>query len=227
MPVLPRLSALVPCAFALAFATPVHAEDQAELWLNGIVFVPLGEQNQLIVDTSLRMNEDAEGISAYVLRGTLLTHVAEHVRLGGGYGQFWNYSDGDFTIAENRPHQDAWIDFPLKAGGAITSRTRLEERLFSSGSNDVGVRLRQMVQYVGPELGNTKLKPVLSEEIFYKVNSNDRQTSGFDQAWTTAGLRYPVTDRFNLDVNYFNQWVFRPGDDKMNHTALVVAGYHF
>ena len=227
MPVLPRLSALVPFVCALAAAAPAHAEQEAQLWINGIATIPLDDQSKILVDTSLRMNETAEGISAYLLRATALTHVADKVEIGGGYAQIWNYDDGDFTVSESRLHQDAWVHFPINKGGTLTSRTRLEERFFSNGSSDVGVRLRQMAQYIGSELGETKLKPVLSEEVFYRINDNDRQNSGFDQARTIVGLRYPMTDRLNVDVNYYNQWVFRPGDDLVRHSAMVLFGYKF
>ena len=212
-------------AAALIAAAPVHAEQVAQGWLNGAVTVPVDDATGFTLDTSLRFSEVAGGLQQYMIRGTAQTQIAPDVTIGIGYGQSWSYSDGRFTGEEQRPHQDLGIGLGRALGGTIATRTRLEERIFT-GDGEVGFRLRERAQYAGPKISSGGIQPVASIEAFYNLNDTDRGARrGFDQLRTTAGLRLPIAGKLTLDASYFNQWIFRRGEDRIGHTALLAFGY--
>lgn len=105
---------------------------------------------------------------------------------------------------------------------ALSSRTRIEQRWLSSGS-DLGWRLRQMVRAAVPLKQGGKVALIGSAEVFVALNDTDwGARSGFDRLRTFAGLELPLSGKSSVELGYLNQYAANAtGPDRMDHVAAV------
>src|SRR3546814_13021149 len=105
---------------------------------------------------------------------------------------------------EDRPRQQ--ISFPLGgfAGGKLSGRVRLEERLRRDG-DDIGLRLRPQIKYTLPLGTGSKTALVLSHESFIQVNDTDwGQASGYARLRKPIGGTPPLTTVVSVELGYLN-----------------------
>ena len=113
------------------------------------------------------------------------------------------------------------------AGGAWSSRTRVEERLFS-GSNRVEVRLREQIGFRGEPIGHSTIRPDFSGEILFNLNRTaGGQSAGINSIRGKAGLSAPLSEHLDISLAYLGLYVPRTGEDRMLHVALTGMTYHF
>src|SRR3546814_18059305 len=93
---------------------------------------------------------------------------------------------------EERPRQQNRFPLGGFAGGKLSGRVRLEERLRRDG-DDIGLRLRPQIKYTLPLGTGSKTALVLSHESFLQVNDTDwGQASGYARIRNAIGVKTPL-----------------------------------
>ena len=120
-----------------------------------------------------------------------------------------------------------WQDFVWRepAGRAKRMwRTRLEERLVED-SEDVGVRLRQMMKVSWAVRSGSRLSLVAFDEFFFFLNNTDfGQDAGFDQNRAFVGLawRFDEAGHVTVELGYLNQFeAIYAQPDRLNHLVML------
>jgi hypothetical protein len=209
----------------IALATPALAQTDtdAQAWATASGSADLADGVALALESTARFGDDADGLYELEFGGWLEFDAGDGITVSTGYVRVPGYSRGDLTKMEDRPRQQ--IAFPLAsfAGGKLSGRVRLEERLRRDG-NDVGLRLRPQIKYSLPLRAGGKTALVLSHESFIEVNDTDwGQNSGYARMRNAIGVKTPLNDAISIEAGYLNQYDFgRNGDrDEMAHVATV------
>ena len=123
--------------------------------------------------------------------------------------------------------QQVWQQFLWStrfAAVGFTTRTRLEERFLSTGS-DVGWLLRQFFKATYPFGSRSRLGLAGFEEAFFNLNDTDwGATSGFAQNRLFVGLYWRIDEkpRTTLEAGYMNQYLNNIGRrDRMNNILMM------
>ncbi|WP_417613570.1 DUF2490 domain-containing protein [Parasphingorhabdus sp.] len=230
MPVLRKLiagSTAFLVAQSVAMDPAVARDDEAQLWILPNAKIPLSPGMSAIAEGGIRYSESADGLAQIFARGSFQLDVADDLSLALGYGHFQNYKAHRRSGTEERPFQQLNWSMGKAAGGEWSSRTRLEERLFS-GSNRVEVRFRERVGFRGKPIGNSSIRPDFSGEILFNLNRTaSGQSAGINSVRGKAGLSAPVADHLDISLAYMALYVPRTGEDRMLHVALTGMSYHF
>ncbi len=103
----------------------------------------------------------------------------------------------------------------------LTSRTCLEDRSIENneGYFEVVYRLREMIKLMYPINGKQIRAGILygiaSDELFVKTRSSVTGDDFFDRNRLTLGLGYSITDNFQIEVAYANEYLPRTPNDKV------------
>lgn len=210
---------LIP-ACALLAATPAAARIEHDLssWTNVTVQAPIGDRLVWFAEVQPRVQQDVSRLDQLLLRGAVGYKVTARLTLYQGFLHVVLPIEGGRDRNEERPFQQATWLVPVPHG-ELQSRTRLEQRLLSSG-NDVGLRLRQMLRYELPA-GKRRPKPLIHAEAFVALNDTDwGARAGFDQLRTLIGAELPLFGASTAELGYLNQLVNRRGGDVLvNHVV--------
>ena len=219
-----RNKRLISLSFAgLLLAAPASARtDQDEqIWLNATIIGNVGKF-AYFAEAQPRFGDGVSRLSQLLLRPAIGYQVSKAVTVYGGYAHVVSPVDNGKDRNEERLFTQVSWSLGMLAGGTLSSRTRLEHRRLSNGS-DTGWRVREMLRYTHP-LGDPKtIRALAWEEVFVAFDDTDwGQHSGFDQARTFVGLEVPLPGRSTMDIGYLNQTVNDPGRRlRMNHVASV------
>ncbi len=199
------------------------------VFANGKLPEPLNNRRgswRLWLDGSLRFGDDASRLSQGLIRA------------GAGYqlSKAWTLWAGYAYIRTEQPYaaiptneQRIWEQAIW--GGAfgrfkLSSRTRLEQRFFSGGS-ETGWRLRESIKATQPLDSSDAWSLVVSDEIF--VNLNDAKltpkltaTAGWDRNRFFFGPGLNLSGSLRAELGYLNQYTFRHnGPDKNDHIVAL------
>jgi len=187
---------------ALAVSGPVQPDSRFLLWFDG----------------HARFRDDSSELGVTIARPGVGWRIADGSALWLGYGRITNHLDGP-NIGENRIWQQATFPLGRLFGGALSNRTRLEQRFREDGS-DTGIRLRQFLRWARPL--NENFSAVAWNELFIGLNATDwGQRDGFDQNRLFAGGAWHIKDTLRLELGYLNNRLGRPGDDQTNHNISL------
>lgn len=212
-------------AALLSVAGPAYARtvDDGQLWLVGVAsgpFLPASERVLGWLELQTRFGEDMGDLSQTLARAALGWRVGPRLDLYAGYGRIDTLVDGGDDIGENRFWQQALFQVAKPLGGALSGRTRLEQR-WDERDDDVGWRLRQFVRYAYRFEG-TRWSLVLWDEVFLALNDTDwGARSGFDQNRGFVGGAFHLTDALRVEAGYMNQFLRRSGADQQNHVLSL------
>ncbi len=152
-------------------------------------------------------------------------YINDQLHLGLGYTRDWLD-----RFNENRAYEEIGWRVPRAEWGALTLRTRLEQRVNDKLDRDnVGVRLRELVQWSYPLPGLPRVNLILSDEVMWFLNSSSWRSDGFTENRAFAGLNLPLVAKTRLTLGYLNQFV-RKGSSKdhlLNHVLFVNLGFQF
>jgi hypothetical protein len=215
-----RLAALFALsAFTLSAGPALADEQDNQVWTNVTVQQKLGGKLLLWAETQGRFGDDASRLSQSIIRPGLGYQASPTVTVWAGYARVTNPGPG-LDVKEDRLWQQLSWNAGKVLGGALSSRSRLEQRNLNTG-DDTGWRLRQLFKYDRPfgETGGPSL--VVTSETFVAVNDTDWGVrGGFDQMRNFAGVGFPVAPKTRVEVGYLNQYINRVGDnDRTNHIA--------
>jgi len=149
----------------------------------------------------------------------------DQLHVGLGYTHDWLD-----RFNENRAYEEiGWRSHPTD-WGRFTTRTRLEQRVNSKlDSNNMGLRIRELLQWSHPLPGWPRVDFILNDEVMWYLNSSAWRSDGFAENRAFAGFGIPLAAKIRLTVGYLNQFV-RKGTSKasqLNHALFVNVGFHF
>jgi len=162
------------------------------------------------------------------------------VRPGVGYtlNNAWSVWAGYAYIRTEQPYartpsneQRIWeqVSWQGTAGRAdLSSRTRLEQRFHSAGS-DTGWRLREMGKLMHPLGLNGPWLIAVYDEIFINLNStNFGAKSGADRNRVFVGPGIHVGRPLRIELGYLNQYTFNNnGPDRVDNLLSISAFWNF
>ena len=208
-----RVVAVTVALLVLAATASAQTEDTG-VWIgvNMTARVPSASNNpgpwRVWTDGQLRFGDDASKFSQGI------------VRPGIGYavGRGWTFWTGYAYIRTEPPYssrtttehriweQVSWSGAIART--ALSSRSRLEQRFVSTGS-DTGWRLRELVKVTQP-LGSTSMwSAVVYDEFFVNLNSTDYGASaGSDRNRFFVGPGIKLSKMMVAEIGYLNQYTF-------------------
>jgi hypothetical protein len=171
-------------------------------------------------DGIVRSRDGVSTLDVTSVRPTLLYDVTTHSSIGGGYVFVSNYPVTGGRTSEHRVFGIvSWTG--AAAGGSLTLRTRLEDRLIEANSGALW-RARPMARFSHPLRPNSRLAWVSYDELSLHLNTTTRFPRGVDQNRAFAGLSTTWSPRFRTEIGYLNQFV--PGHGAANKMNHVVSG---
>jgi hypothetical protein len=218
-----RVSAALLAALFIA-ASPAQASDQ--VWTAVVVSGPVAKNSRFLVwfDGQVREHDPGSDTDQTIIRPGIGWRVSKRLDLYAGYARIDTHRPGP-DGAEDRLWQQASYGIAKVAGGTLSGRTRLEQRMIK-GQDETGWRLRQFVRYGLPVKGPMSL--VLQDEVFLGFNRTPAQASGFGQNRAFAGFAWQFTPKLRSEAGYLNQYIRNQGTtpDRTNHhlsVQLIVA----
>lgn len=224
------------CAATLAAAVLTGAAPAAaDLSQDGggwIVLVTQGDFGRLSpklerlrywFDPQVRFLDSTGGFSQALIRPGLGWTIFDHGALWAGYT--WIR-----TEPVSGPHQtenQVWQQFTWsEPSGPFTRlwRTRLEQR-FRTGSDDVGLRLRQLFKTTLPIRDGSPISISAFDEVFFHLRDTDwGADAGFDENRFFLGLawRYAPKIGGTVEVGYMNRYIDKVGGTNvLEHLAMA------
>ena len=183
---------------------------------------------RLWLDAQLRFGDDSSRFSQGLVRPGI----------GYAFNSAWSVWTGYAYIRTDQPYastpsheqriweQVTWTGAP--GGTELSSRTRLEQRFHSAGS-DKGWRLREMGKLIQP-LGSKKIWAIAAyNELFVNLNSTDfGARSGADRNRVFVGPGIKLSKSVRVELGYMNQYTFNNnGPDRVDHTLSINAFWTF
>ncbi|WP_428408617.1 DUF2490 domain-containing protein [Hyphococcus sp.] len=216
-------AAVAAFVFALSVVQSAAAEDDFQIWAALSASGPARHDSRLLLslDGNMRWRDNASDLNFFIIRPGAGWKLNGDVSLWAGYAYSVAKQPEAQDTKEHRLWQQASYQLGEALGGALSGRTRLEQRFFSTG-DDTGWRLRQQVRYVRP-LSGPPLSLVLSEEIFFALNSTDWGASaGYDQSRTFFGLGIRAAESLKIETGYRLDHIRRERTaDAINQVMLI------
>ncbi len=211
------------CALAAAFApTPAAAtEEDFNVWGGQFIFIDLDEEGDWFVrgEAQERFTNDADRLGQLLLRSFVGYRISDSVTIGGGYAYILTDPIGPVEVNEHRIYQEATVVlYSDQSGLRVTSRNRFEQRFFEE-DGETGLRYRNQIQLTAPISDSNNL--VLYTEPFIGVNETRFNRGGIALWRNFAGVSVPLADGISVTPGYLNQYVFRDGEDRMDHIANI------
>jgi hypothetical protein len=225
-------------SFALIFCFASEAKAQSVdsgLWLSasatGKLPQPLNNAKgawRLWIDGQSRFGDDYSRFSQGLVRPGVGYAVNPAWTVWLGYAYIRTEQPYARTPSnENRIWEQ--VSWQRKAGSTdLSSRTRLEERFHSAGS-DTGWRFREMGKLMHP-LGSGPVWLIsVYDEIFINLNStNFGAKSGADRNRVFAGPGINLGKPLRIEMGYLNQYTFNNnGPDRIDHLFSINAFWNF
>lgn len=223
-----HLTALAALAPALLLATPAMAEEDIQGWAAATATVPVDDKLVIWLEAQGRFSDDVTRLGQVLIRPGMGYKVTPSTTLFAGYAYVRTSPAGGAVTTEHRIWQQAlWRALGDGKGVTLSGRTRLEQR-FVHGTDDVGVRFRQLLRLTAP-IDRQGTQVVGWTEGFFGLNDTQAgQRGGFDRLRNFAGVSLPVNDQMRLEPGYMNEYVRRRGvDDRVNHIASVTVNLNF
>jgi hypothetical protein len=167
-----------------------------------------------------------DGAGTMDVAGEWLTVTRDLTRrsvAGFGYAYMAGFPDNG-TIREHRIVQQ----FGWSTGNwwRASLKTRLEER-FVVKRGALPTRMRQQIRVTWPLAAKGKLRGIVSEEVFVKVNTTALGRRGLDSNQLFVGIGRIVSPRTRFEVGYLSVYTqAAPNGKRRSHvmsTALTLA----
>lgn len=227
MPIVRRIaSALAACAAAVASPLLAQTAHDEQAWVNLTALGSVSGDLVYFAEVQPRFGNGAR-LDQLLLRGAIGWKLSPSATLYQGYAHVVTAIEDGRDLNEERSFQQLSLALGKPLGGELSSRTRLEQRWRSNGS-DMGWRLREMLRYEHPlEPGSDAVNGLAWTEAFVAFNDTDwGARSGFDQLRTFVGAEVGLPGASTLEVGYLNQTINQTaGRTRMNHAASVTLWY--
>lgn len=209
----------LPLASLAAISSPVRAEEDGNTWLGQFITLRASDKVFVRLEAQERFTNDSSRLGQLLLRSLVGYRFARDAHAGAGYAFVMTDPVGPVKLNEHRFYEEVQVRLVRTRGGVtLDSRTRLEQRIFEERSGTQW-RLRQWLQLRAPISENNRL--VLYREPFVELGAGTVQRGGLSVWRNFAGVSLPLARNAELVPGYLNQRVFRPGEDRIDHTANV------
>lgn len=224
-----RVGALVVSVFGLSLPSMAQIDHDGalwEMWLGQGSLKELGsgwENFRWWLDVQARWRHEGEELDTTIVRPGIGYAINSQVTLFTGYALVSTHPSGKTDRTENRLWQQLSWNVPTDGTYKLQFRSRLEER-FLENSDDTGWRFREFAKYTRPLTENGKRYLSAWDEVFFDLNDTDAgQNTGLRQNRGFIGLGWFLDDARGIafEGGYLNQWISRPGDDRMNHALSL------
>ena len=186
------------------------AQEDTQLWTTAAVTIPMTDELQTGLEISPRFRSDAAGGYETLGRIVVDDKLSQAVTLSAG-AAYLDYSSGH----EFRPQQQM-----LLTRGALSFRTRVEERFFS-GADRMEVRLRERVQ-ASFALPAAMTFSVAGEVLGIVRSRNRGGDARLDQWRAQVSVRRKLSKRVDLTAGYL--FIYAPIEgraDKISHVPQL------
>jgi hypothetical protein len=222
------LLAVAPVLAIVAAPTAATAEEEDfNIWTGQFATINIDGNDKFFVrlEAQERFTNDADRLGQLLLRPAAGYRISDSVSLVGGYAYVLTNPPGPAEVNEHRIFQELNVRLVKTAGGTtLDSRTRFEQRLFEEDGK-AALRLRQFVQLRTPI--TAKNKAVIYTEPFLALNQTPLQRDGLALWRNFAGVSVPLNDKIEMVPGYLNQYVFRSGENRIDHTANINVFMNF
>ncbi len=218
--------ALSPAALSLAaLALPAQAatSEDEQLWVNLTAMGSIKGQLVYFAEIQPRVGDGVSRIDQALFRGALGVKLSRDITLYQGYAHVVVPIEGGKDANEERSFQQLSWTLARPKDAEISSRTRLEQRWRSNGS-DMGWRLREMLRVEHAlKPGSDAVNALAYGEVFFALNDTDwGARKGFDQLRSFAGVEIGLPGASTMEVGYLNQLIDQGGSrQRVNHVASV------
>jgi hypothetical protein len=173
------------------------------------------------LDVQIRYGDDASTFAQGIFRPGVGYSLSRAWTVWLGYA--YNRTEPPYASTstyENRIWEQAtWSDLIGKS--RLSSRTRLEQRFVSTGS-ETGWRLREFLKLSVPIKGIWSA--VVSDEYFYNLNStNYGATAGSDRNRFFIGPGVKISPTVTIEAGYLHQYTFRNNAPDKTDNILAVS----
>lgn len=212
---------------AAAFAAPAYAaQEDTQQWTALTVSKELGGNIVATLESQLRLTDDVSRVGQYLIRPSIGYRLDANTTASIGYAFVHSDPVGPAQSNEHR----VWQQMAYRIAGngkgvTLTGRSRLEQR-WIEGAPDMGWRFRQQLRMTAPLTGKTRAV-VWSEAFLSFDDTSWGQTSGIDRWRNSVGLAIPLNKAITVEPAYINQWVPRPGQDRVHHIANLSMSAKF
>jgi hypothetical protein len=204
-----------------AAAAPAAATDHVgQFWGQATASGPVAGRVIIWLEGQARAGQGGpDGFRQTLLRPAIGLRLGEAGSVQLGYAHVQT-GDSRRLATEHRIWQQLAYTIATPAATTITGRTRFEQRDLP-GAGGLALRLRQQVQLAVP-IGERGVAALLWTEPFFNLNA-PRPTlrTGLDRWRTQIGVRLPLTDQVALEPGYLAQYVPQPGENQLDHVAVV------
>ena len=228
-----RVAACAAALLAPAGRAGAQSEDSG-IWLGGVANgkLPPSWNNdkgswRLWTDVQLRFGDDASRLSQAMVRPAIGYALGRGWTIWGGYA--YVRTEPPYGASNSREHriweQASWSG--AIGATALSSRTRLEQRFLSTGS-ETGWRLRELVKASRPLGSKSIWSAVLSDEYFVNLNSTDYGAdAGSDRNRFFVGPGIRLSRTVSLEIGYLNQYTFSSDLAKIDHLLSSTVSWSF
>lgn len=202
------------------------AQEDLQAW--GAATATISATDKLVVwlETQGRFSEDASRLGQAMLRPALGLRLDATTTAFLGYAYVVTDPVGPGSSDEHRVWQQ--MSFQIAGDGkgvTLTGRSRFEQR-FREGSDDVGLRFRQLLRLTAPLQGKARL--VGWHESFIGVDDTVwGQRGGLDRMRNFAGVAYALSRNVSIEPGYMNEYVKLAAEDRMHHIASLTVNTTF
>ena len=214
---------MVAAAGLLASPAAAETSQDEQAWLNLTAMGPVSGDLVYFAEAQPRVGDGMSRLDQLVLRGAIGLNLSPSLTLYQGYGHIVTPVENGRDVNEERSFQQINAALAKPWGGELTSRTRLEQRWRSDGS-DTGWRLREMLRYEKPlKRESDALNALVHAEAFVALNNTDwGARAGFDQLRTFIGAEIGIRGASTVEAGYLNQVIDqRGGRTRINHVASL------
>lgn len=203
-------------------------------WVNFVGNVKLNKRLNLHIDAQLKRNWHATQLQGFLIRPGIIFRIKNNLSVAAGYALIENHRSIDF-ISGFTPEHIIWEQLTMSHAVrfvVISNRLRLEQRFiskpvvynntFKNVSSQFANRLRYQLKGIIPLKGQMKfqkgLYAVLQNEVFINI-SHQSALNGkvFDQNRALTGGGYRFSNKFDVELNYMNQYISGKTKKTNNH----------
>lgn len=212
---------------ALALSAPaIAATDDLAAW--GAATATISANDKLVVwlEAQGRFSDDASRLGQLLLRPGLGYRLSPNETVFLGYAHVTTRPAGRAMTTEHR----IWQQLSFRAAGdgkglTLTGRSRFEQR-FLEGSDDMGLRFRQLLRLTAPLDGG--VRAVAWNETFLALNdTNWGARDGLDRMRNFAGIAIAARKGVSIEPGYMNEYINLAAGDRMNHIASLTINTSF
>lgn len=213
---------------AAAGALPAQTRDDGALWLAWVAQGRFGAPGTALgdwrwwFDGAYRQRGEGEHLELAMPRVAVGYALHERLLLHAGYALVVNEPVGRDEFLEHRPWQQLLWNAPI-GDLTVQFRSRFEQRLVET-DGDTGLRFRELIRTTLPLAAESPLYVALADELFVDLDDTDwGQRAGLRQNRAFVGLGCFLDDSRHaaIEIGYLNQWLDRPGADRMNHALAI------